>query len=468
MYQRLQNLRQNSRSVDDYTGEFYELVARNDLAETEEQKMARYVGGLRPPIQDALNMIDLYSVSEAYQRALQLEKQLSRRTAAPNWSSTNRIPGVTGAPAVRAVNPLSTVPQSNKAITGSGFRCFKCGEQGHRATDCRKGDRPGKALFLDTDEPIYEQDCGFGQEPLYDDSEDVDVHEEDVEGDRVEHDGGTNVYSFLFGGTKIRLLPSKEGVPKAQAGEGPVLLTRAKFEEELQADSTVYILVAKGPSVEVPNQPTPETLKPLLQDLVEGSLKSWDQKLSQAEFAFNHSVNRSTGFSPFQIVYGFNPRAPIDLAPVPDLKRIHGKAEDFMHQLQQIHEATRRHLEASTAKYKHSADKKRRLVEFDAGDYVYAILTKDRFPAGEYNKLAARKIGPVEVLERINPNAYRLKLPSHVRTADVFNVKHLIPFRGDSSSDEDCNSRSNSFQVGEDDPDQVATAYLESLDRRKG
>ena len=59
---------------------------------------------------------------------------------------------------------------------------------------------------------------------------------------------------------------------------------------------------------------------------------------------------------------------------------------------------------------------------------VWAILTKDRFPVGEYNKLAARKIGHLEILEKINPNAYRLKLPSHMRTSDVFNVKALFGF----------------------------------------
>ncbi|KAF7123540.1 hypothetical protein RHSIM_Rhsim12G0195200 [Rhododendron simsii] len=86
----------------------------------------------------------------------------------------------------------------------------------------------------------------------------------------------------------------------------------------------------------------------------------------------------STGLSSFQIVYGYNPHAPIDLAPVPNLKRASGKAEEFMRDLQQIHKE------------------------------------------GEYNKLKARKIGPVEIIEKINPNAYRLKLPSYVRTADVY------------------------------------------------
>ena len=47
------------------------------------------------------------------------------------------------------------------------------------------------------------------------------------------------------------------------------------------------------------------------------------------------------------------------------------------------------------------------------------------------------KIGPVEIVEKINSNAYRLKLPSHIRTADVFNVKHLFPFTKYSSDDLD-------------------------------
>ncbi|PKI43370.1 hypothetical protein CRG98_036239 [Punica granatum] len=73
----------------------------------------------------------------------------------------------------------------------------------------------------------------------------------------------------------------------------------------------------------------------------------------------------------------------------------------------------------------------------------------DRFSAGDYHKLAARTIGPVEIVEKINSNAYRLKLPSRIRTADVFSVKHLIPYTGDSLVDDD--SRTNSLHPGEND-----------------
>ena len=123
-------------------------------------------------------------------------------------------------------------------------------------------------------------------------------------------------------------------------------------------------------------------------------------------------------------------------------------------------------MATANSKYKQKADLKRRHLEFDVGDFIWTVLTKDRFPAGEYNKLSAKKIGPVEVLEKINPNAYRLKLVSHVRTVDVFNVKHLISFTGDSSDDNVVlNSRLNFLSHWENDVDNAALDFLDRFDR---
>ncbi|KAI5339681.1 hypothetical protein L3X38_018953 [Prunus dulcis] len=101
-----------------------------------------------------------------------------------------------------------------------------------------------------------------------------------------------------------------------------------------------------------------------------------------------------------------------------------------------------------------------RKLRIEDCDFVWAILTKDRFPAGEYNKLDARKSGQVEIVAKINPNAYRLKLPSHIRTADVFNFKHLFPYHGDSSNEEDLNLGTNSSQLGKDDAARIAHNFL--------
>ncbi|GJU15283.1 putative reverse transcriptase domain-containing protein, partial [Tanacetum coccineum] len=210
----------------------------------------------------------------------------------------------------------------------------------------------------------------------------------------------------------------------------------------------------------------------LLRCLVGDHVKAWDQKLCQAEFAHNHAINRSTGFSPFQVVYSSQPRGPLDLMTLPVSGSVPKKVQDFVEGLHEVHKAVRDNLVRANSKYKQDADQKRRQVDFEVGDFVWAILTKDRFPVGEYNKLSAKKIGPLEIVEKINSNAYRLKLPSHIRCSDVFNVKHLSPYHGDSSDDDlVVNSRANFVYPGGNDAgpsiEERAILFLEAQDRVK-
>lgn len=115
----------------------------------------------------------------------------------------------------------------------------------------------------------------------------------------------------------------------------------------------------------------------LLHSLVGDNIESWDSKLSQAEFAHNHALNRSLGYSPFHVVYGMIPRGPLDLSIAPDRTRQHGEAIDFITELQSVHMKAQEHLESSAQKYKAAADSKCREVIFAPGDLVWVFLTKE-------------------------------------------------------------------------------------------
>ena len=88
-------------------------------------------------------------------------------------------------------------------------------------------------------------------------------------------------------------------------------------------------------------------------------MKSWDQKLCQAEFAHNHAVNRSTRFSPFTVVYSVVPRGPMDLIPLQDKTRIHGKAATFISGLQEVLQVVHDNFLEDVSKYEMATDKKR-------------------------------------------------------------------------------------------------------------
>jgi hypothetical protein len=61
------------------------------------------------------------------------------------------------------------------------------------------------------------------------------------------------------------------------------------------------------------------TLSTMLQVILKSNLKLWEECLPHIEFAYNRSVHFTMKVSPFQVVYGFNPRAPIDLLPLPPI-----------------------------------------------------------------------------------------------------------------------------------------------------
>jgi hypothetical protein len=72
-------------------------------------------------------------------------------------------------------------------------------------------------------------------------------------------------------------------------------------------------------------------------------------------------------------------------------------------------------------------DKRRRPLEFEVGDYVYlkvTLMKKKRF--GVKRKLAARFIGPYNILEKKGPVAYKLQLPEAMSLIfPVFHVSQL-------------------------------------------
>lgn len=82
------------------------------------------------------------------------------------------------------------------------------------------------------------------------------------------------------------------------------------------------------------------SLENLLRCLVGTNLKSWDMKLSQAEFAHNSAMNRSTGKAPFFIVYGLLPRGLVDLLQLPSRAPVHRQADELVRDLQQVHAST--------------------------------------------------------------------------------------------------------------------------------
>ena len=83
------------------------------------------------------------------------------------------------------------------------------------------------------------------------------------------------------------------------------------------------------------------------------------------EFAYNNSLNRSTGRSPFEVVTGIRPRLLIDLSPLPTDTRPSQEAEQFAWHMKDVHDEVRQQIAKSNDTYKQHMDTQRRHVEFN-------------------------------------------------------------------------------------------------------
>ncbi|GKB51966.1 hypothetical protein Tco_0902719 [Tanacetum coccineum] len=123
------------------------------------------------------------------------------------------------------------------------------------------------------------------------------------------------------------------------------------------------------------------------------------------------SVNRTTGKSPFEVVYGWNPISPLDLVPVPE---VGGLVKNGLTSLSRLKSCIGRF--------------------------------KNRLPGIMNNTMNMR-------ISVINDNAYKIELRGHYIDSTTFNVADLSPYKGD--SDDEPDSGLSIFQEGEDDADAV-------------
>ncbi|XP_038976596.1 uncharacterized protein LOC113461736 [Phoenix dactylifera] len=167
LFQMYQNCAQGSKSVFDYTAEFFRLSAWNNLNEIEPQRVAKYLNGLRPKIHEKIGLQVLWSVEEAHNMALKAEL-LEKTGGRPEYSFRSNVDAgnVSGKGRVSQLsNPNqsdhvgawskdgnSSVGAKERQLAGSSskeppknsnpyaratsVKCYRCGKPGHRSNEC--------------------------------------------------------------------------------------------------------------------------------------------------------------------------------------------------------------------------------------------------------------------------------------------------------------------------------------------
>lgn len=153
----------------------------------------------------------------------------------------------------------------------------------------------------------------------------------------------------------------------------------------------------------------------------------WDKMLTPLEFAYNSSVNAATGYSPFVLLYGEQPRVPISFFQTCQLPDVFDRS---IKSIWKSMEVARNNIRRSQEKQKKRIDEKHQVMEFEEGDLVYLStvnLSDNQMPAVP-RKLWPKFIGPFQIERKVSSHAYKLLLPEEFKIHNTFNVNLLKPY----------------------------------------
>ncbi|GBN03452.1 hypothetical protein AVEN_122590-1 [Araneus ventricosus] len=155
--------------------------------------------------------------------------------------------------------------------------------------------------------------------------------------------------------------------------------------------------------------------KQMLHHVIRSDPTDWDKHIPYLLFAYREVPNCTTGISPFRLMYGCEARGPLsvlksswsDEIPLP--LNLNNSAVDYLQELKINLERAADLASLTTAKkqnsYAHYFNRGKRKKEFKKGELVYLLIPDST------NKLYARWTGPGEIIDRVNPHSYKVKLP---------------------------------------------------------
>ncbi|KAK3096224.1 hypothetical protein FSP39_024622 [Pinctada imbricata] len=155
---------------------------------------------------------------------------------------------------------------------------------------------------------------------------------------------------------------------------------------------------------------THKTLEERITPFIDQNKRNWDDLLSSVTFAINQSVNSSTGYSPFEIVFGTRPKFPlISESASSNLTSIPKDCEEYLsktlRRLEVIHQQVKDNLEVNKAKMVERANTHTNPLVLSAGDYVYLHSQ----PTGPAQKLQPKYTGPFIVHKVLSDHRILIK-----------------------------------------------------------
>jgi len=165
-----------------------------------------------------------------------------------------------------------------------------------------------------------------------------------------------------------------------------------------------------------------KTLKSLLRKLVNKEGRDWDRHLPYTLFAYHEVPQDSTGFSPFEVLYGREVTGLLDV--LKEVWEANKKSEEsvasyilLVHEwMEETSELVKENVRAAQMCQKKWYDQTARERELQPDKEVFVL-----FPTNS-NKLLAQWQGPYHILQRVSKVNYEVLMPDKWKRKKVFHV----------------------------------------------
>ena len=170
------------------------------------------------------------------------------------------------------------------------------------------------------------------------------------------------------------------------------------------------------------------TLKTTLKRLCSEQPRQWHRYINPLLFAYREVAQESTGFSPFELLYGRAVRGPMFIlkelwtkeVEAPEVKNSYQYVFELREKLEDTLKIAHEELQKAQQKGKHYYDRKTKVRKFQPGDKVLVLLPTD------HNKLLMQWKGPYEVSAVVGTNDYKVKVKDKLKVYHANLLKEYI------------------------------------------
>ena len=153
------------------------------------------------------------------------------------------------------------------------------------------------------------------------------------------------------------------------------------------------------------------TLKAMMKKFTYKNKKDWDEYLPYLLFAYREAPEESTGFSPFELLYGRQVRGPLDVLREVWTEEESEKTTEITHlvqmrkRLEKMSSLVRANSARAQKRQKKSYDAKVKEQLLEIGDEVLVLLPMKQ------NKLKLQWSGPYQITRKVTPVDYEVERP---------------------------------------------------------